>query len=345
MRSGASLLRSVPVFPAGAAAIFLLSELREAPRRMGVFFAVSFVFVRVAMRLVSCRTMLRGCGTLQRLGDAILKRRLCLLRHKILPAACLLLSVASSAFAQQTPADQKLPAFEVAAIKLSKPDDNSHNWNGTRDRISIENYTLRRLIRSAYELKSDAQIEGGPDWIDKQAFDITAKIDDAEIEKMRSMNAFEKQRERDQMLRALLADRFQLKIRLDHRVMPVYALVQASSGAKLKRAATETATSGHSLNIHNGQMTASAISMDSLADDLGREPETGGRVVLNRTGLTGDFDFKLDWAEDFGSGVPPDSTLPGLFTALQEQLGLRLKSEKDPVPIVVIESATKPVID
>lgn len=290
--------------------------------------------------------MLRGFGTGQRPGDSVLEAdpgRI--LRLVVRTAACLLLSVAASVSAQKAPTDQKLPAFEVAAIKPSKPDDNSHNWNGTRDRISIENYTLRRLIRSAYELKSDAQIEGGPKWIDKQDFDITAKIDDAEVEKMRAMNAFERQRERDLMMRALLADRFQLKIRLDHRVMPVYALVQVKSGAKIKRAATETATSGHSLNIHNGHMTASAISMESLADDLGREPETGGRVVLNRTGITGDYGFKLDWAEDFGTGISRDSSLPGLFTALQEQLGLRLKSEKDSVPIVVIESAAMPVID
>ncbi len=92
------------------------------------------------------------------------------------------------------------PRFEVAAIKPSKPDDQNHNWSGSADRILIENYTLRRLIRSAYGLKSDAQILGGPDWLDKQSFDINAKIDDAEIAKMAKMDRVAKQRERNLML-------------------------------------------------------------------------------------------------------------------------------------------------
>jgi len=242
-------------------------------------------------------------------------------------------------------AAEQLPRFEVAAIKPSKQDNQNHNWSGSTDRILIENYTLRRLIRSAYGLKSDSQILGGPDWLDKQSFDINAKIDDAEIAKMAKMDRVAKQRERNEMLQSLLVERFMLKAHLDHKTLPVYALVVVKSGARLTPTSPATAAKGHNISTNNGRMTASAISMDSFADDLAYQSETGGRMVLNRTGLTGDYDFKLDWAEDNGESLPADSALTGLFTALQEQLGLKLESEKGSVQVVIVESAAKPAFD
>ena len=256
----------------------------------------------------------------------------------LLTAAC-----SAQAWAQQAPVEPRLPAFEVAAIKLSRPDDPNHGWHGTRDRIAIENYTLRRLIRSAYGLKADTQVIGGPDWTEKQAYDISAKIDDAEITRMNAMPAIEKLKERNQMLQTLLADRFQLKVRQEERVMPVYALVQAKGGARITPNATASKSNGSSSD--NGRMTATGLSMDSFAETLEYFSETGDRVVLNRTGLAGEFDFKLNWTEDPGGGVPPDAEFPGLFTALEEQLGLKLESQKGSVPVVIIESAQKPVID
>jgi uncharacterized protein (TIGR03435 family) len=237
------------------------------------------------------------------------------------------------------------PHFEVAAIKPSKPDSEGQNWHGSADRILIGNYTLRRLIRSAYGLKSDAQILGGPDWIDKQAFDINAKIDDAEIAKMAKMDRVARQRERNQMVQSLLAERFMLKAHLDHKTMPVYALVVVKSGAKLTPTSPETSAKGNNISTNNGRMTASAISMDSFADDLAYQRETGGRMVLNHTGLTGEYDFKLDWAEDNGDSTPADPALADLFTALQEQLGLKLQPEKGSVEVVVVESASMPAFE
>ncbi|MGA9587857.1 MAG: TIGR03435 family protein [Terracidiphilus sp.] len=253
-----------------------------------------------------------------------------------------------SAGAQTKPpvaAADETPQFEVAAIKPSKPDSQGQNWHGSADRILIGNYTLRRLIRSAYGLKTDAQVLGGPDWLDKQAFDISAKIDDAEITKMKAMDGPAKQRERNAMLQSLLGERFALKAHLDYRTMPVYELVVAKSGAKLTPTSPATAAKGNNVTTRNGHMTASAISMDVFADDLDYRPETGGRMVLNRTGLSGEYDFKLNWAQDNGDGTTADSSLPGLFTALQEQLGLKLQPGKGSVDVVVIESATKPTFD
>jgi uncharacterized protein (TIGR03435 family) len=252
------------------------------------------------------------------------------------------------ASAQANPAltgADETPHFEVAAIRPSKPDSQGQNWRGSADRILIGNYTLRRLIRSAYGLKSDSQILGGPDWLDKQAFDISAKIDDAEIAKMKAMDQPAKQRERNAMLQSLLAERFAFKAHIEQRKMPVYALVVAKSGAKLTPTSAATAAKGNNITTRNGRMTASAISMDAFAEDLEYQKEAGDRVVLNRTGLAGEYDFKLDWAADNGDGTQADPALPGLFTALQEQLGLKLRPDRGSIEVVVVESATKPAFD
>jgi len=243
------------------------------------------------------------------------------------------------------------PSFEVASIKPSRPDDRDHNWNSGGDRVSIENYTLRRLIRTAYGLKSDSQVLGGPDWIGKQAFDIEAKFGDAEIAKLQKMSNREKFREARLALQALLADRFQLRISLETRSIPVYSLVVVKTGAKLAPSAPQLDADGkpktdqnHSIHDNDGHVTAKAISMSGFADWFTYLPECD-RVVVDRTGLTGEYDFKLDWTEDSGQGVPPDAPLPGLFTALREQLGLELKPDKAPIDVVIVDAAKEPDFD
>jgi len=255
---------------------------------------------------------------------------------------------------QATPADAEVdarPSFEVVSIKPSKPYDRSHSWNGSMDSLTIENYTLRRLIRSAYNLKSDSQVLGGPKWIGQEAFDIKAKFGDADIARLRNLSGQERYRKARLALQSLLADQFQLKISRDTRSIPVYALVVAKSGAKVTLSPPELDSSGnpkaernHSLNDNNGHMTAKGISMSGLADWLTLMPECD-RVVLDRSGLTSEYDFKLDWTEDQGNGVPQDAPYPGLFTALREQLGLELKADKGPVDVVIVEAASEPVVD
>jgi uncharacterized protein (TIGR03435 family) len=243
------------------------------------------------------------------------------------------------------------PGFEVASIKPSRPGDGHHGWNSGGDGVAIENYTLRRLIRTAYGLKSDSQVVGGPDWIGKEAFDIQAKFGDAEVAKMQKMSGREKFRETRLAVQALLADRFQLEISQETRSIPVYALVVAKTGAKLAASAPQLDDEGkprtdksHTLNDNNGHLTAVAISMGGFADWFVYQPECD-RVVVDRTGLTGEYDFKLDWTEDNGHGVSPDAPLPGLFTALHEQLGLELKPDKAPVDVVIVGGAKEPEFD
>ncbi|HEX4030255.1 MAG TPA: TIGR03435 family protein [Terracidiphilus sp.] len=238
---------------------------------------------------------------------------------------------------------EKPPSFEVASIKPSRPDDTSQDWDDSPGRLSIENYTLRRIVQSAYGLKSESQVLGGPKWIDKEHFDITAKADDVETEKMRSLNGEGWVHERSLMLQSLLAERFQLKASRSTRNLSVNALIVARSGIRFQPSAPTEARRG--LTVHNGHLTAIGISMESLANFLTGQSENGNRVVLNRTGLTGNYDFKMDWTLDRGNGIPADARYPGLFTALQEQLGLKLESQKGTVPVVTIDAASEPVLD
>lgn len=239
-------------------------------------------------------------------------------------------------------ADAASPQFEVAAIKPAKPGDGNHNWDDTADRVSIENYTLRRLISVAFGLRSELQVIGGPQWIDSQAFDILAKINDADVAELRKMDNRSRHEERNLMLQALLADRFGLKVSRGERSLPVYALVVAKTGARLAQSKDQHSHSSD-LSTYNGHLIATNVSMDDLAHDLGILDELHDRVVVNRTNLASPYDFTMNFTRDYGTGIPPDAKYPGLFTALKEQLGLELKPEKAAVEVIVVESASEPV--
>jgi uncharacterized protein (TIGR03435 family) len=239
-------------------------------------------------------------------------------------------------------AAEKLPSFEAASIKPSNPDDRGLTLRMSVDRITIENFTLKELIAYAYDLKSDSQVLSGPDWLDKKHFDIAAKVDDTELAKLKTMSGNEIRNEWGQMMQSLLIDRFVLKVRRERRTVPAFALVVAKSGQKLTPAkAKET----YSLSARNSHLSATAVSMAHLADFLTGQEETDDRVIVDRTDLTGDFDFKLDWTPDNGNGIPPDAQPPGLFTALRDQLGLQLKPDKATVDVLFVESAKVPEAD
>lgn len=235
------------------------------------------------------------------------------------------------------------PSFEVATVKPTRPDNTHQGWDSGGDRVSIENYTLRQLIKSAYDVHSDSQILSGPEWMSKQRFDISAKIDDEEVAKLKKMSREERAQASKLMLQALLAERFQLKVRMETRILPIYGLVV--NGPNPKLALSSSSADGHSLSIGNGHMTAVSISMDNLADSLGRMSEIGDRVVLNRTGLNGSYNFELHWTPDYGKGISPEANDPGLFTALREQLGLKLEPQSGSVPVIVVDAATQPTFD
>jgi len=246
--------------------------------------------------------------------------------------------------AQQVPA----PAFEVASIRRNTSGGSRTLMDGAGDRFSVSNAPLRMLILLAYELLDD-QLVGGPGWINTDRFDIVAVRGGAPFEQVPAM------------LRTLLADRFKLQAHMEAREMPMYALVTARSdgtlGAQMREAGCERSDTLASFPkvsdkvlpcnvrfVAPGRLRGGGLRMGDLAAVL---TPIVGRIVLNRTGLTGRYDLELAWAPDdrrptANDVLPPDPNGGSLFTALQEQLGLKLTGGRGPVDVLVIDSVSPP---
>lgn len=239
--------------------------------------------------------------------------------------------------------------FEVAAIKSSKPGTGLRVQFTPSGRVVIQNATLRFLIKIAYDV-GDQQIEGGPAWINSKRFDLEAKPGETAMGDLKDMSEEQRKEFREQdhiRLQNLLADRFGLKLRRESRQMPIYAMVVAKNGPKMRQAVDDDGRSG--IVGGTGQVSATRVGMEAFAHFLG---EQAGRPVLDMTGLTGNYNFALKWSPDTNqtAGVPDaannipagDSSGPTLFTAIQDQLGLKLEAQKSPAEILIVDRAEKP---
>ena len=226
-------------------------------------------------------------------------------------------------------AQEQTPAFEVASIKSFQGLPLNVSMNISGPRVTISEYGLPGLLMTAYQVEP-WQISGGPAWLDTDRFNIVANAPGAGSPTAQQVRL---------MLRTFLADRFQLKVHREMREGPVFALVLDKRGPKLKRStsADSSFTLGGGRTV---QMTFQKSTTGFLALQLSNSGGLG-REVVDKTGLTGDYDFKLEWAAG-ADGNPPDSNEPGLFTALQEQLGLKLEPRKAPLEMLVIDHAEKP---
>jgi uncharacterized protein (TIGR03435 family) len=225
-------------------------------------------------------------------------------------------------------------AFEVASIKPADPDARGSSSNNDGRILTIKNWNLKRLVQRAFSVQ-DYQITGGPNWLDAYRFDINAKVDEAEPR----LKGKEGQERLQAMLLSLLDERFQFQFHRETRQLPIYNLIAAKSGFKLT-AVKDTGSS--STNSNNGRLTCTGVSMPQFAVFLSSTME---RPVLDATGVPGVFDFKLEWSTQDGAAKAPDANevaSPSIFTALQEQLGLKLESAKGPVEIIVVDHAEKP---
>jgi uncharacterized protein (TIGR03435 family) len=257
--------------------------------------------------------------------------------------------------------DGPAPSFEVAAIRPSRADAGFTNYSISASSFRAENATLTELIRLAYDIKSDDQLPKDPGWIRSEKFDIDARIDDAQAQAMGKMLPDAKFEQFRLMMQSLLEDRFKLKVSTQSKELAVYALVVAKNGPHLTPAhVAPEAGMQHMPTLagwSKGQLKAGAVSMTMFTSFLSGRPETGGRVVLDATGLKGSYDFTLTWTLDEthsaqfngtapgqgpASPSPPDSSAPSFLTALQEQLGLKLESRKAPVEVLVIDRVEQP---
>jgi uncharacterized protein (TIGR03435 family) len=242
--------------------------------------------------------------------------------------AVMLLSFSAAAQAQ--------PSFEVASVKSSVPPGVGRSSGyamgggpGTRDpvRFTCENFDLASLIMLAYNIRPYEL--STPAWMHEAKFDIVANVPDGATREQFRL-----------MLQNLLTERFQLKARRDTRTMPVYVLLIAKKGPKLRENRADTPVTKVVSTGREVQMTFTSASMERLAMQISGVPEVG-RPVLDRTGLTGTYDFQLNLAGASRGGPDPDSNSASIFTVIQEQLGLKLELRVAPVAILVIDHAMR----
>jgi len=223
------------------------------------------------------------------------------------------------------------PAFEVASIKPFQGLPLNVYMNTSGPRVTISEYGLPGLLMTAYQVEP-WQISGGPVWMETDRFNIVANAPGERTPTQEQIR---------QMLRTLLADRFQLKVHREKKEGPVYALVVDKKGPKLTPSTSADSTFSTGGGVRGVRLTFQRQTMEYLALQLSNSGGLG-REVLDKTELTGTYDFNLHWAAGNDGNPPPDSNEPGLFTAVQEQLGLKLEPRKAPVETLVIDHAEKP---
>jgi uncharacterized protein (TIGR03435 family) len=229
--------------------------------------------------------------------------------------------------------------FDVAAIKQNvTPSGHSHIYFSSSDgKFQAINVPLKQLLQFAFAIP-DTRIENVPAWAASEKFDIDAKSDPALDAHLKALPDAQARAEKLLMLQALFADRFHLTTHRESKILPVYALIVANSktGPTL-----EPAKAGSQFSNSRDHIVDQGATLDILAEQLARET---GRPVLNQTAAAGRFDFTLRWTPDPAPGPadPSAPTAPSLFTALQEQLGLKLESQKAPVEVLVVDQIDPP---
>jgi uncharacterized protein (TIGR03435 family) len=286
----------------------------------------------------------------------------------------IVIGVAGVALRAQSPA-AAMPKFEVASVKQCKevPAGRGGGGDPSPGRLHVNCETVKDLIRDAYDLLANGEmwrgtitrnsrtvpIEGNPSWINSDRYYIDAKAEGPQTQEMM----------RGPMMRTLLEDRFKLKIRRETRQGPVYELKVAQGGPKLEPVETGSCTPIKDFDwrklapgqkpplicdgamVQNGKLAFLAMSIADFCQNL--TWDALDRPVIDKTGLTGRFNFRIEFAPDegtpFGHSVGVDPTTaptepagPSIFTALQQQLGLKLERATGPVALLVIDHVERP---
>jgi uncharacterized protein (TIGR03435 family) len=237
-------------------------------------------------------------------------------------------------------------AFGVISIKPAKPGAVGSGSYSRGDVYTATNVTLKAILEhDAYDMPG-TQIVGIPPTLASPAFDIEAKMDPAAYAQMKTLTRDQRSLKLAQMVQQLLADQFKLVTHTETRQLPVYALVVANpkTGPKLQPA-KDLGNSNSSISLSNGQIKAEGITLEELAQRLTRSlSDDLGRLVINQTGLTSKYDLTLKWTRAMAIPAATDTSdaPPDIFTAIQEQLGLKLESTKAPVPVLVVDHAELP---
>jgi uncharacterized protein (TIGR03435 family) len=243
--------------------------------------------------------------------------------------------------ASQTPAQK--PKFEVESVKLNNSGSRAISFLPSAGRFNAQNVTLSMLINRAYKVE-DFQVVGAPGWVSSEHYDIDARADATAT--AQDING--------PMLQVLLEERFKLAIHRETKEFPVYLLTVAKNGLKLTEGQCltlepnsrpqpgqrQSAFCGY-MGMGDNNLRATGIRMEHLVNAL---TNILRRTVIDKTGFSGNFDVAIRWREETTAATPaagPDAA-PSIFTALEEQLSLKLESARGPVEVLVIDSVSKP---
>jgi uncharacterized protein (TIGR03435 family) len=283
-------------------------------------------------------------------SDVILMARKSPLIGKLLLIAAISGTVPSLAQTAEPPRETASPVFEVATVKLNKSGASSSHSGLDNDRFTATNVSLKNVMQyQAYGIP-EPRILDGPKWLNTERFDIQAKADSVTFDTFKSLRREDRQLQIQRMFQQLLADRFKLRVHWETRELPVYAMIVAKNGSHLQ--ATKQTDDGASISTNNGELTARGVTMAEIARALTQELSRElGRVVVDKTGIDGRYDLTLRWTPESGAtsvssetvnnGLQPE-TGPSIFTAFQEQLGLKLELIKGPVQVLVIDHVEMP---
>ena len=232
--------------------------------------------------------------------------------------------------------------------------------------LEAKNETLQDLIKMAYGVQ-DSQVQGGPDWMSTARFNVDVKLDDSVVAELKKLTPEQHRMEHDLMFQNLLADNFKLALHRESKLLPGYALVIALNGPKVQPAKPgDTYPNGikgpdgsvggpHRFAFSDGEFVAQALPMSFIAERLAGHLQ---QPVVDRTGLTGDYDFTLKFAPQDGTAVHNNQPTgaktmtmsvnsmsahnAAMLKAVEEQLGLKLEQQSVPLPVLVIDRAEKP---
>jgi uncharacterized protein (TIGR03435 family) len=230
-------------------------------------------------------------------------------------------------------------AYEVVSIKRHKPWDTSASTQGLPNGYRSMNMPLSNLVFSAYVDTPGTDVSGMPEWAKTDSYDVETKVDAETVEAWKRLPTAEVWKQQLAMMRTLLADRCKLKVHWEKKEGPVYDLVIARGGPKFKEAAPDeisNAVGGGSAKTQ--RLTAHAQTMENIGWYFSG---TAGRKIVDKTGLGGKrFDFEIEWTPD--RAVTVDDPVISIFTALEEQLGLKLVPSKGPVDRLIIDHIERP---
>lgn len=239
-----------------------------------------------------------------------------------------------------------VPDWDVATVKPHAATDGNMSWRMTADGLSLEGLSLEQLICNAWDLKP-YQVSGTSGWMKGANFDLTAKVSGEDVAIYGKLS----DAQRRAMLQKLLIERFQLKVHMETKTLPVYNLVVDKGGPKLQvsteiQPASEEEFKANpekykprSMTMGPGMFKATSVPVRSLTSQLANAL---GRPVNDKTALTGTYDITLHYRRDEGAAAGGDADAPSIFSAVEEQLGLKLVPDKGPVETLVVDGAERP---